>query len=284
MVATTSTRRDINATLNYYLPTDGGAEPAFNYVCAPPPGVSQRNYTDEAHPVVVHDVRGTPLEDGASLDKQGFQFVKYPSAETTFDDNERIREVYYKEIEALLLKILPGAQRVFVFDHTVRRLKEDPTIRGTSRGPVHQVHIDQSWDASERRVRRHLPDNAEALLGARVRLVNVWRPIENPVAHNPLAVADWSTISPEKDLVRTRHIAATYEGATFRVRYNEGHQWHYLSDQTPDEVVVFKCFDSEKVPGVARGIPHTAFTDTGSPADAPQRQSIEARCLVFDAE
>jgi len=66
------------------------------------------------------------------------------------------------------------------------------------------------------------------------------------------------------------------------VKHSTAHKWYYLSDQTPEEVILIKCFDSNE--GVARLTPHTAFADKTSPEDAPERQSIEVRCLVFDQE
>lgn len=56
---------------------------------------------------------------------------------------------------------------------------------------------------------------------------------------------------------------------------------------TPDEVMLLKCFDSfgEAMPmgreSLAVRTPHTAFLDPATPKDAPGRQSIEVRCLVF---
>lgn len=63
----------------------------------------------------------------------------------------------------------------------------------------------------------HLPDEAERLLKSRVRIINVWRPIGHPVAHNPLAVADFYSLDEAKDLVSTRHIYPNREGATYSV-------------------------------------------------------------------
>lgn len=102
------------------------------------------------------------------------------------------------------------------------------------------------------------------------------------MAHNPLAVADYRSVDPDQDLVSTRHIYAHREGSTFSVKYNPGHKWYYLSDQTPDEVTLIKCFDSDV--DKARLTPHSAFRDSTSPSHAPQRQSIEVRALVFDTE
>ena len=46
------------------------------------------------------------------------------------------------------------------------------------------------------------------------------------------------------------------------------------------EALLLKCFDSE-TDGRARFAPHGAFTDPTAPADAPPRESIEVRTLVF---
>ena len=102
------------------------------------------------------------------------------------------------------------------------------------------------------------------------------------MAHHPLGLADYRTVDADKDLISTRHIYDHREGATFSVKYNPAHKWYYLSDQTPDEVALIKCFDSDV--DKARLTPHSAFYDSTSPADAPQRQSIEVRALVFDTE
>lgn len=271
---------DVQTTLNYLGKETLDGQPPFNIVYKVPPEVPRTNITTDPHEVVIHDVRGQ--EDTVSLDKTGFQFVKHVSQEKDFLDDKAIEAHYYKEVEELL-KRETGAKRVFIFDHTIRRNYDttpgaDPDVRG----PVQRVHIDQTFAASVNRVRYHLPDEADRLLKSRVRLINVWRPIGHPVAHNPLAVADYFSLNVDHDLVSTRHIYPDREGATFAVKYNPGHRWYYLSDQTPEEVTLIKCFDSSE--DRARLTPHSAFVDTTSPATAPKRQSIEVRALVFDAE
>ena len=47
-----------------------------------------------------------------------------------------------------------------------------------------------------------------------------------------------------------------------------------------DEAVLIKCYDSME-DGRARFTAHTAFDDPTTPPDAPPRESIEARTLVF---
>ena len=102
------------------------------------------------------------------------------------------------------------------------------------------------------------------------------------MAHEPLAVADSRSVDFDADLVATRLFFPDREGWIYHINYNPRHQWYYLADQTPEEVILFKCFDSDV--DKTRLVPHSAFLDKTSPADAPQRQSIEVRALVFDTE
>jgi hypothetical protein len=68
-------------------------------------------------------------------------------------------------------------------------------------------------------------------------------------------------------------------GETYTVRPNSEHKWYYLYGQTPEEVLLIKCFDS-KLDGRARRVPHTAFVNPDT-VDEYSRESIEVRALVF---
>lgn len=75
---------------------------------------------------------------------------------------------------SLISLVSTGATRVFVFDHTIRRAPVDRRDGTTQfRGPEKRVHIDQSYSASEDRVKFHLPDEAEELLKKRFQIINV---------------------------------------------------------------------------------------------------------------
>jgi hypothetical protein len=139
------------------------------------------------------------------------------------------------------------------------------------------VHIDQSYAAAPNRVTYHLPDEASTLLAGRFQIINVWRPIRT-VLKDPLGVADANSVD-DKDLVPIKLIYPNREGETLSVRAAPGHKWHYLFKQTPEEVLLIKCFDS-KVDGRARRVPHTAFVDEEFEGES-KRESIEVRALVF---
>ena len=119
------------------------------------------------------------------------------------------------------------------------------------------------------------------LLKKRFQIINLWRPIGRPAWDWPLALCDYRSID-RTDLVPTTLRYPDREGETLSVRYNPNHKWYYLSNQTPDEVTLIKCYDSEL--DRARLTPHSAFLDKSSSPELPTRESIEVRCLVFDTE
>lgn len=123
MASQTSLKRlplhDVQANLNYIGIPDR-TTPLYTYTQQPPPGKPRTNWTYEPHPVLVRDVRGTELEEGASLDVHGFQYLKASFSDLSFDDEEEIRRIWYKEVEDWLLKVIPGAKRVLTLNCNVR--------------------------------------------------------------------------------------------------------------------------------------------------------------------
>lgn len=70
---------------------------------------------------------------------------------------------------------------------------------------------------------------------------------------------------------------------TWMVKHSQGQKWYYKHRQTPDEVLLFKCFDSEEGNDqIVRRTPHSAFVDPANLAcEGKWRHSIEVRCLAF---
>ncbi|KAH9910967.1 uncharacterized protein BXZ73DRAFT_108331 [Epithele typhae] len=253
--------RDVPTTLNYYTPTAAGKP--YHYVEEPPAGKPKTNVGQEPHSVLIHNARGR--EDEFGLDKSGFQFVKWPSVEREFDDEERIKSVYYPEVEELLKR--SRGQSASLSSTTLSGARS-PKGQGQRAEPRARATGPHRPDVQCKRRARQAspPEDADRLLKSRVRIINVWRPIHHPVAHFPLAVSDWRHLD-EKDLVPSDLIYPTRTGGTY---------------STPEAVTLIKCYDSEE--DRARLTPHSAFADESSPADAPHRESIEIRALVFDSE
>ena len=194
---------------------------------------------------------------------------------------DRYRAYVILESESLartdLFFLRTGASQIFIFDHTVRRPAPTDEPLRASRGPVRQVHVDQSYDAGPQRVRYHLPESAAHLLRGRYQIINVWRPIRK-IRKDPLAVADAQSITQD-DLIPVPLIYPDWDGETFRVRPSEKHRWFYLADQAPSETLLIKCFDSF-ADGRARRAPHSAFGLKGREGEAGT-ESIEVRALVL---
>ncbi|EJD39117.1 hypothetical protein AURDEDRAFT_116293, partial [Auricularia subglabra TFB-10046 SS5] len=247
------------------------------YYRTPPPGKPASNIVIESQNVPITDLRTLPEHERKefTLDTTGFQVVEHVSAEKDFSDETAITSSYYKETEELL-KSVTGASRVFIFDHTLRRRRAGEPETPENRGPGLRAHVDQTPKAGAARVFYHLKEEAERLSKGRVQIINVWRPIR-PVVAAPLAYGDYRTFD-EKDLVASDLIYPDRVGETYGIRYNAAQKWYYLKDQTPGEVVLLKCYESEVKEGRALLTPHSAFV---ADPDAPPRQSIEIRALVF---
>jgi hypothetical protein len=261
------TNRDLTATLHYLKRS---AERPVYYRTEPPPGVPQWNGIDDPRDVRIEDARGR--ETDFTLDRNGFALVKAPTAVANFYDPEEVKRIYYPEVEQLLRNTL-GATRVFVFDHNVRN-----ATRSDLAPPSRQVHNDHTVNSAPRRVRDHLPGEADELLKHRFGVINVWRPIRGPVLDSPLALCDAQTFTDD-DLIASDLVYAHVRGETSRVEYKSKHRWYYFSEQQTDEVLLIRIHDSSN-DGRARLSFHTSFENPLA-SGAPPRESIEVRALVF---
>lgn len=263
------------AELNYLAPTDGKPR---TYAFDPPPGEPKSTALPEPHEVPVFD--GRSISDSFSLDREGFALVRHPTAVRDFYNDEEIRKVYYPAAESFIRATL-RADRVVIFDHTVRRRVEGAAdIRGAGpRQPATRIHVDQTDASGANRVREHLPAEADELLKGRVQVINLWRPIRGPLRDTPLALCDAASVATD-DLVASDLIYPNRRGETYSVKFNRDHRWFYFPEMTADQALLLKCYDSA-TDGRARFAPHTAFVDPTTPADAPPRESIELRTLVF---
>ncbi|HLG85236.1 MAG TPA: CmcJ/NvfI family oxidoreductase [Bradyrhizobium sp.] len=265
----------VKAELNYLAPIAGKPR---TYAFDPPPGEPKSTALPEPHVLPIFD--GRLIAKEFSLDREGFRLVRHPTVVRNFYDDEEVRRVYYPAAEAFLKATLK-ADRVVIFDHTVRkRVEGSADIRGAGpRQPATRVHVDQTATSGANRVREHLGDEADELLKGRVQVINLWRPIRGPLRDTPLAMLDGTTVK-ESDLVASDLIYPNRSGETYSVKYSPDHRWFYFPEMTPDEAILLKCYDSA-TDGRTRFGPHTAFVDPTTPADAPPRESIELRTLVF---
>ena len=185
-------------------------------------------------------------------------------------------------------------------------------------GPAHVVHGDYTLTSAPQRLRdltkppgtndtvrsvlqegRSLiaPEIAERTLGAggRFAIINVWRNIaKEPVATHPLALCDAHSVQPEDLVVFEIHYRDRI-GENYFARHSARHQWYYYPAVTGTEAILIKQWDSEGKLARTKGREgdaddrgdalctfsfHSAFEDPATPVDAPDRWSIEVRCMV----
>jgi hypothetical protein len=204
--------------------------------------------------------------------------VEHRTAMRDFFDLDELKRVYYPEVVALIQRVA-GGSRVVVFDHTLRSGDEREREAKLVREPVLSAHNDYTEWSGPQRVRDVMGAEADALLERRFAIIQVWRPILDPIRSNPLAMVDARSVAPDDLLIAERRYPNRV-GQTYRLKYNGAHRWFYFPEMQRNEAIVFKVYDSLK-DGRARFTPHTSFDDPATAPGAPPRQSIEARALVF---
>ena len=153
--------------------------------------------------------------------------------------------------------------------------------------PSGHPHVDYagSTDAIEgTKLELNFPSHISKLFdtSSRFAFLGAWRPLKT-VRKDPLAVCDATTV-PEYDYqVRLREFSRTgIKSANYVMSHRDEeqrHQWYYMSEMQPWEMVVFKGFDTQRDSSGWR-CPHTAFRLPGS-EEEPPRESIEARIVCF---
>ena len=279
----------MNASIEYRPAcTTGGLDylhdsPAalVNYMYPPPDGQPWENCSYRTHQVDIADARDSP--QGCSLDLHGFELHDVPSCVDRFDDDEVVRARYYPEVEAIACDV-SGATRAICFDHQIRRRRHGEqhlTFGRQSAQPsaVGRVHNDYSEASGQRRLEMVINDLQSRAQIRRYAVVNVWRPLMEPVLDAPLALCDARTVMAT-DLVAAEIRYPDRRGEIYVLKHSSRHRWHHFPHMTTREVLVFKQYDSQ-ISGVSRFTPHAAFLDPAAPADAPPRASIETRCLIL---
>jgi len=144
-------------------------------------------------------------------------------------------------------------------------------------------------------------DEIERILDhGRYAIINLWRNIApEPVASHPLALCDAASVRPEDLVVFEIHYHDRI-GENYFAKHADGHQWYFYPALTRDEALLIKQWDSAGELARTKGANgdgangdgaapegpctfsfHSAFEDPMTPEDAPERWSIEVRCIVL---
>jgi len=201
-----------------------------------------------------------------------------------------VRQIYSKEVDALVKKLMPSALEVFPPAQGIRRVAGSSVSSGKSM--VRTVHndyarefekIDASYPnmvLSKQRERQRELGTSEHML------INLWRPtlpMSKPCRDFPLCFCDPSTVK-EDDLVVSES-KTDKEGntnVTVALKYSPDQKWYFYPDMTVDEVVVFKQFDQFASDPCGRmPVFHTSFEDPEGFKGMERRVSFEYRVGVL---
>lgn len=230
--------------------------------------------------VSVRDARH--LADAPLLDLNGFALFTMPSGVADWRDAERVRAIHPPEIADFIGK-LTGADRVVVTGPPILRWGERSPEAGTRDNSyaARLVHSDSYFSAAAHHTQESNPEPQRRI--RRCAHHNIWRAFSGPPVDTPLAVCDAQTVS-DTDVIEASAAFDVDGDIVWRLpsmnfRHNPGHRWFFYSGMTPDEVLVFKRWDTD--PAMARYVPHTAITDPGVGADAVPRASVEMRTIAY---
>ncbi|MCC8968590.1 hypothetical protein H8A95_41515 [Bradyrhizobium sp. Pear76] len=240
-----------------------------------------------SHEVEIRNAR--PIVNELSLDREGFILIQHKASSVTESDPVILAEKYQHEMLPFI-KDYFNASRVTTVDVggvTVRSLDEASETRawgGKNQRTVRNrgagfAHVDYSPVAAPMIAARDSQlQNIEIRGYSRLMIIQAWRALSPPPQDFPLAFCDASSIPPA-DLVHVfQNKYGISIGALFP-HYNPAHRWYYLPDMTPDELFLFKGYDSDAhyEPRSA----HSAFDNRRAYPNATPRKSIETRFYVY---
>ena len=183
-------------------------------------------------------------------------------------------------------------------------------------GPAHVVHGDYTLTSAPERIRQlsHPPGKNDTLnralekeqrllskelvkdlfSGERFAIINLWRNIAvDPVEINPIALCDASTVST-KDLVVFEIHYGDRVGENYFAKHNKKHAWYFYPKMVKKEALLIKQWDSKGGFSSTNGRScdsdlasrpctfsfHSAFDSPNTRENAPDRWSMEVRCIV----
>ncbi|KAI1321119.1 hypothetical protein F5Y16DRAFT_405330 [Xylariaceae sp. FL0255] len=273
-------RNDLNATL-YFLRRDELFKTVKPYsLDFDTEDVPRSNLKSHKVPdLLIKDMR----ESNYRFEDNGIEMIKYDERMQYEDwfDQKKIEDIYCEDIGRVLMKRL-GCSSVQVFDALVRKRHPsfpdsymDPTIQFQ---PAVRAHVDSTADAIMAVIRTLHGENAPKMLAKRWTYLNIWKPLKGPLRDWPLTVCDAKTVNPADELVASDTVFANVNRENMMVHHGDKQQWVYISNQMPDELMLFRQVDSQG----SNPVPHTSFRLPLQDGEIPEpRESIEARILCF---
>ena len=238
-----------------------------------------------------------------------------------FFDHQTVVTRYYEECERLVSQFTGGRALAFDHNvRSARGKSSQQRISGGQavQGPAKIVHGDYTLHSGPARLRdlarppgandtlRSLLPSGMGLIddsmvtealseGGRFAIINVWRNISDlPVQVNPMALCDAQSVDPD-DLVTFEIHYQDRVGENYFAKHNPAQRFYFFPEMTRAEALLLKQWDSAGPLARSKGqvadasdanAPctfsfHSAFDELSVAPDAPDRLSIEVRCLVL---
>ncbi len=242
-------------------------------------------------------------------------------APVDFFDQHQVVQAYYGQCAEIVQEATGAHAYAFdhnIRSATGKRSKRRISGGQQVQGPAHVVHGDYTLTSAPQRLRdlakppsgndtlRSVLAEGQSLIspemvahaledGGRYAIINVWRNIANePVATHPIALCDAQSVHPEDLVVFEIHYQDRV-GENYFAKHSPRHQWYYYPEMTGDEALLIKQWDSAGALARSQGVRgdasdthspctfsfHSAFEDPSTRPDAPERWSIEVRCIVL---
>lgn len=244
-----------------------------------------------------------------------------PDESLDFTDHAQVVQRYYGQCAAVVEQATGARAYAFDHNvRSASGKQRGQQIKGGQhvQEPAHVVHGDYTLRSARDRLHQlaQPPSGNDTLLGVlapgqsliasadassalaeggRFAIINVWRNIAaEPVATHPLALCDGQTVAPEDLVVFEIHYPNRI-GENYFAKHSTRHEMYYYPGMTRAEALLIKQWDSAGPLARSGGrlgdasddqAPctfsfHSAFVDPDTPADAPDRWSIEVRCVVI---
>ena len=281
--------------------------------------VESEGVSTQSHELSIKNARCLPRSQAMTLDRNGFELIVSPVKKYDFLDHQEVVGDYYRDCQNIIRNLTGADVWAFDHNiRSAGGLKERCQVKGGQdvQGPAHIVHGDYTLrSAQERLLQLTQPpsvndtlrdkiregqglipeDVAQKALGqeGRFSIINLWRNIEStPVSTHPLALCDGRSVDPADLVVFEIHMPDRI-GENYWAKYSERHSFYSYPAMTREEALLIKQWDSAGLLASSNGGQsdretdgpctfsfHSAFEDPQVPKDAPDRWSIEVRCMV----
>ncbi|KAF1949582.1 hypothetical protein CC80DRAFT_555157 [Byssothecium circinans] len=243
---------------------------------------------EEHSNLTVHDMR--PLMNELEIDEHGIEFLRYAE----FSDSDPLQQgnpyPFLERIEGRLKKHF-AAKHVFVYSQNASGVTNPSRTLGTGESPdapVKEMHTDATVKSGLDRVKQVAEARGVNIAREdrlRLRIINLWIPLVDEVHDMPLAFCRPHTVR-EGEIIAVHRVAVNrprdkrYLGEVSYLKFNDAHEFQYLSRQRKSEVAMFLSYDSEANDETSFMF-HASFNNPQAKDSMPPRRSLEIRAVVI---